>query len=162
MSELLRLLEESAEALGKLVQHEQYKLLAGALSVLPSHAHTQNQTLQEKLTIMVKTTDDFAVRVKPTGVDADGVTTTPTDLTATIDQPALASVSPDPHNPGEFLITRLATTDPAAGVLSVTATFTTAAGISATLPVEFDPGAETSLSLATELVASKPAAASGS
>lgn len=127
-----------------------------------SEDHPNHNTHRENITLAVITTDDFAVRVKPAGLDADGVSTALDGVTASVDQPALAEVVADADNPGQFLVRRLPTTDPAAGALSVNATFTTMAGVSATLPVEFDPGTAASLTLGTELVAnsasSNPAA----
>lgn len=106
-----------------------------------------------KLTMSVITTNDNAVRLRPSGVDRDGVAVSTDALNVAIDDATIASVTPDDANPGAYLVTPLPATDPAAGARIVVVTTTDpASGASTTTTIEFDPGVESSLSVATEIV----------
>lgn len=116
---------------------------------------------KERLTMTIQTTDDNEVRIKPKAKDRDGAFTALTGLTATVDQPAKASVQADPADPSVFVVTRLPVADGDPAVLTVSVTLTDpATGLTATQAVEFDPGKAAALTLETEL-APAPAASQG-
>ena len=111
---------------------------------------------EHSLTMSVVTTNDNAARLRPAGVDRDGVAVPAASLAGlqvTVDKPDVASVAPDPANPGTWLVTPLPATDPNVGARTVVVTTTDpATGASVQNSIEFDPGVETGLSVTTEIV----------
>ena len=106
------------------------------------------------LIMTVVTTNDNQVRLRPSGVDRDGVAVPTADLDVTVDNPAVATVAPDPANAGAYLVTPQPATDPNAGARTVIVTTKDpATGASVVTPIEFDPGADVGLTVSTEIVA---------
>ena len=128
------------------------RLLSAAERFFSEHPEKANNA-KEQLTMTLVTTNDNAVRLRPSGLDRDGVSVVPTGLEVTVDNPAIASVAADPNNPGAFLITPLPATDPNVGSRTVVVTTldpNTKASVTTTL--EFDAGVETSLVVNAEIV----------
>ncbi len=125
------------------------ELLRAILALVDQHFTNQ----QEKLTMSLVTTNDNAVRLRPTGVDRDGVTVVPGNLQLTVDKPDVASLAPDAANPGAYLLTPLPATDPSVGSRTVVVTtLDPTTNVSVQTSVEFDPGIESSLAVGTEIV----------
>jgi len=147
-------IEHYLRSLDHNLQSLEQKLTSIEISVESSLEHrlaTADRT-KEELTMTVQTTDDNEVRIKPKAKDRDGALTALTGLTATVDQPAKASVQPDPADPSVFVVTRLPVADGDPAVLTVSVTLTDpATGLTATQAVEFDPGKAAALTLETEL-----------
>ena len=134
---LIRLLEAQIALIRWLLEHDRF----------------DHSAKKETLTMTLVTTNDNAVRLRPSGLDRDGVAITPTGLEVTVDKPDVASVTADAANEGAFLITPLAASDPAAGARTVVVTTRDPnTGLSTQTPIEFDPGAEASLSVIAEVV----------
>lgn len=110
-------------------------------------------TEKENLTMTFVTNNDNAARLRPGGFDRDGVAVIPKNLTASVDNPEVATVTPDPDNAGCFLVTPLPSSDPAGGARTVVVTLTDpATNLSVQATCEFDPGAEATLTVASEAV----------